>query len=79
VAAVHAPSPREQEEAMGFLHDLEQTDGLSVALVRVVQNEQEQFSQDCRLLAIIYLKNVINRRWNQVMSLSISLYVYECV
>lgn len=66
VAAVHATSPREQEEAMAFLHNLEQTTGLSVALLSVVRNECDNFSQDCRLLSIIYLKNIVNRRWVQV-------------
>ena len=66
VAAVHANAPSQQEEAMSYLHNLEQTDGLSLALLSVVQNENNNFSQDCRLLAIIYLKNIVSRRWTQV-------------
>jgi hypothetical protein len=66
MTAVHAAAPRQQEEAMAFLQNLEHRDGLSAALLLVVQNQHDTFSQDCRLLGIIYLKNIIGRRWVQV-------------
>lgn len=70
MTAVHAKDPLQQQNAMAFLHDLEQTDGISLALMEVVQNNKNSFSEDSRLLSIIYLKNIVSRRWIQVSNQS---------
>lgn len=65
---------------MTFLHNLEGTDGLTTPLVTVVKNEGAQFSQDCRLLAIIYLKNIVTRRWVQVIiSWMLSVHMWNMI
>jgi hypothetical protein len=62
-AGCHGLSPSLQIAAMQFLHEMEGSEGMVRTLLQVIQNPQRSFSDDCRLLATICLKNNVDRCW----------------
>ena len=61
--ACHGTSHHEQIGAMKYLHDIEGREGVVLALLEVLKNSSRSYSDESRLLAIICLKNNVDRCW----------------
>ena len=63
-AACYAQQSAAQQAAMINLQDFESLDGFATSLIQIIDSEQVPDSKsDCRLLAVITLKNVVSRCW----------------
>lgn len=63
-AACYAQQSTAQQAAMMSLQDFESVDGFATSLIQIIDSEQVPDSKsDCRLLAVITLKNVVSRCW----------------
>ena len=63
-AACYAQQSTAQQAAMKSLQDFESVDGFATSLIQIIDSEQVPDSKsDCRLLAVITLKNVVSRCW----------------
>jgi hypothetical protein len=63
-SACYATDPTIQQAAMKTLQDFYSKDGFVYSLIQVLQSDQiPDLKLDCRLLAVITLKNVVSRCW----------------